>query len=178
MNYAEFLYILESDGMKRITINDRTGTTMPEVLVAATLLAVFFGSIFELNAVCLRYIDASKESIAALQLVNDRSETLRNLAFSDLTDSSYVQNLLSSPANASEFAKKATEVVKISAYPTANGLTQFTRSASGTVTTDSMATDLGSTLVQVDVAVSWMMSLGTRARSEQVTTIISNGTKK
>jgi len=164
--------------MKRITVNDRAGTTMPEVLVAAVLLAVFFGSIFELNAVCLRYIDASKESIAALQLVNDRSETLRNLAFSDLTNSSYVQNLVSSPANASEFAKKATEVVKISAYPTGNGVTQFTRSANGTVTTDSVATDLGSTLVQVDVAVSWMMSLGTRARSEQVTTIISNGTKK
>jgi len=178
MDYAEFLYILESHGMKRITVNDRAGTTMPEVLVAAVLLAVFFGSIFELNAVCLRYIDASKESIAALQLVNDRSETLRNLAFSDLTNSSYVQNLVSSPANASEFAKKATEVVKISAYPTGNGVTQFTRSANGTVTTDSVATDLGSTLVQVDVAVSWMMSLGTRARSEQVTTIISNGTKK
>src|SRR5207302_10233591 len=103
--------------MKRNTINAQAGTTMPEVLVAALLLAVFFGSIFELNAVCLRYIDASKESIAGLQLVNDRTETLRNLAFSDLTNSSYVQNLLSSPANTSEFAKKATEVAKISAYP-------------------------------------------------------------
>ncbi|HET9417897.1 MAG TPA: hypothetical protein VFO30_01020 [Chthoniobacterales bacterium] len=164
--------------MKRNSLSTQAGTTMPEVLVAALLLAVFFGSIFELNAVCLRYIDASKESIAALQLVNDRAETLRNLAFSDLTNSSYVQNLLSSPANASEFAKKATEVVKISAYPTASGVTQFTRSANGTVTADSVAADLGSTLVQVDVAISWMMSLGTRARSEQLTSIISNGTKK
>jgi Tfp pilus assembly protein PilV len=178
MNYAEFLYILEKDGMNRSKLSPEGGTTMSEVLVAVVLLAVFFGSIFELNAVCLRYIDASKESIAALQLVNDRSETLRNLAFSDLTNSSYVQNLLSSPANGSEFAKKATEVVKISAYPTANGVTQFTRSANGTVTTDLVATDLGSTLVQVNVGVSWMMSLGTRARSEQVTSIISNGTKK
>ena len=164
--------------MNRTPVHAQAGTTMPEVLVAAIILAVFFGSIFELNAVCLRYIDASKESMAALQLVNDRNETLRNLAFSDLTNSSYVQNLLSSPANASEFAKKATEVVKISAYPTASGVTQFTRSATGTVTTDSVAANLGSTLLQVDVAVSWMMSLGTRARSEQVTSIISNGTKK
>lgn len=151
---------------------------MPEVLVAALLLAVFFGSIFELNAVCLRYIDASKESVAALQLVNDRSETLRNLAFNDLTSSSYIQTLLASPANVSDFGKKAAEVVKISAYPTANGVTQFTRSANGTVTIDSAASDLGSTLVQVDVAASWMMTLGSRARSEQVTSIISNGTKK
>jgi len=151
---------------------------MPEVMVAALLLAVFFASIFELNAVCLRYIDASKESVAALQLVQDRSETLRNLAFNDLTSTSYVQSLLSAPANASEFAKKATEVVKISAYPTANGVTQFTRSPNGTVTADSTASSLGSTLVQVDIASSWMMTLGSRARSEQITSIISNGTKK
>jgi Tfp pilus assembly protein PilV len=178
MNYAQFLYILGYDGMKRNKSNGEAGTTMPEVLVAAILLAVFFGSIFELNAVCLRYIDASKESIAALQLVNDRSENLRNLAFTDLTNSSFVQNLLRSPANPSEFAKKATEVIKISAYPAANGVTQLTRSANGGVSIDSVAANLGSTLVQVDVAVSWMMSLGTRARSEQLTSIISNGTKK
>ena len=164
--------------MRRPTPQREAGTTMPEVLVAALLLAVFFGSIFELNAVCLRYIDASKESLAALQLVNDRGETLRNLAFKDLTSSSYVQGILATPANASEFAKKATEVVTIRAYPTANGVTQFTRSANGTVTTNSTATDLGSTLVQVDVAVSWMMTLGSRPRSEQITSIISNGTKK
>jgi Tfp pilus assembly protein PilV len=164
--------------MKRSATNRETGNTMPEVMVAALLLAVFFGSIFELNAVCLRYIDASKESVAALQLVNDRSETLRNLAFKDLTNTAYIQGLLATPANASEFGKKATEVVKISAYPTANGVTQFTRSVNGTVGSDSVASDLGSTLVQVDVAVSWMMTLGSRPRSEQVTSIISNGTKK
>jgi Tfp pilus assembly protein PilV len=164
--------------MKSNRPNTEAGTTMPEVLIAAMLLAVFFASIFELNAVCLRYIDASKESVAALQLVQDRSETLRNLAFSDLTSTSYVQGLLASPANASEFTKKATEVVKISAYPTPNGVTQLTRSPNGTVILNSTAASLGSTLVQVDVSSSWTMTLGSRARSEQVTSIISNGTKK
>ena len=151
--------------------------TLPEVLVAVLLLAIFCASVFELNAVCLRYIDASKESIAALQTVHDRCEVLRNLSFSDLTAQSTVQSLLANPANGSDFCKKATEVVKISAYPTANGVTQFTRTPSGTVTTDSTATDLGSGLVQVDISTSWNM-LGGRARSEQTSTIISNGTKK
>jgi Tfp pilus assembly protein PilV len=166
--------------MKTQQPTGENATTMPEVLIAAVLLAVFFASIFELNAVCLRYIDASKESVAALQLVQDRSEVLRNLAFSDLTSTSYLQNLLSSPANASEFTKKATEVVKISAYPAAmtNGVTQLTRSPNGTVTVDSTAGSLGSTLVQVDVITSWQMTLGSRPRSEQVTSLISNGTKK
>src|SRR5438067_2332687 len=151
--------------------------TFPEVLVAVLLLAIFCASVFELNAVCLRYIDASKESIAALQSVHDRSEVLRNLSFTDLTTKSYVQSLLATPANGSEFCKKATEVVKISAYPTANGVTQFTRTPDGIVTNNLTATGLGTSLVQVDIAPSWNMLVG-RARSEQTSTIISNGTKK
>ena len=151
--------------------------TLPEVLVAVLLLGIFCASVFELNAVCLRYIDASKESLAALQTVHDRCEVLRNLSFADLAATSTVESLLATPANGSAFCKKATEVVKISAYPTANGVTQFTRSPDGTVTNDSTATSLGSSLVQVDVSTSWNM-LGGRARSEQTSTIISNGTKK
>ena len=151
--------------------------TLPEVMVAVLLLALFCGSVFELNAICLRYIDTSKESVAALQSVHDRAEVLRNLSFSDLTTTATVQALLNSPANSSDFCKKATETVSITAYPTANGTTQFTRTPSGTVTLNSTATSLGTTLVQVDVSTSWNM-LGGRARSEQTSTIISNGTKK
>src|SRR5205809_7999571 len=100
--------------------------TFPEILVAVLLLAIFCASVFELNAVCLRYIDSSKESVAALQSVHDRCEVLRNLAFTDLTTKSYVQSLLATPSNGSDFSKKATEVIRITAYPTANGVTQFT----------------------------------------------------
>ena len=153
------------------------GMTLPEVLVAILLMAIFCGSVFELNAVCLRYIDSSKESVAALQSVHDRAEVLRNLSFTDLTTTATVQSLLASPANSSDFCNKATETVTIATYPTANGTTQFTRTPDGTVTLNSTATTLGSTLVQVDVSTSWNM-LGGRARSEQTSTIISNGTKK
>src|SRR5437899_10323676 len=94
---------------------NRTGAamTLPEVLVAVVLLATFCASVFELNAVCLRYIDASKESIAALQTVHDRCEVLRNLAFTVLTTKSYVQSLLATPANSSDVRKKANEDVKL-----------------------------------------------------------------
>lgn len=153
------------------------GTTLAEVLVAVLLLGLFCGSVFELNAVCLRYIDASKESVAALQSVHDRCEVLRNLGFSDLTTKDYVQSLLAAPANSSDFCNKTTEVVRISAYPSPNGVTQFTRYPNGLVTNDLVATDLGTSLVQVEVSTSWSM-LGGRARSEQTSTIISNGTKK
>ncbi len=62
----------------------QAGSTLAETLVAATLVGAFFVTIFEVNAICLRYIDASKECVAAVQGVQDRIEGLRNLAFSDL----------------------------------------------------------------------------------------------
>jgi hypothetical protein len=147
-------------------------------MVAALLLALFFGAVFELNALCLRYIDATKESVAALQNVQDRAETLRNLSFTELTEANTIRGLLASPANGAPFAQKATEVVTLRAYPTPNGVSQFTRQPNGTVTTDSVATDLGKALVKVDVRVAWTMTLGNRPRTEETTNILSNGTKK
>ena len=164
--------------MKRPSNLPIHGTTLPETAVALVLLVTFFASLFELNAVCLRYIDATKESVAALQHVQDRVEMLRNLAFTDLTNPASVQPLMAAPPNAAPFAQKATETVKISAFPTSNGITQFTRTPAGTVTLDSVATDLGKQLVKVEVSVAWTMTLGGRSRTEQTTNIISNGSKK
>ena len=164
--------------MKKPSKSQIRGTTLSEALVGLVILATFFASIFELNAVCLRYIDATKESVAALQHVQDRAEMLRNLVFTDLIDTTAVQTLMATAPNAAPFAQKATETVRISAYPTANGVSQFTRTPDGNVTTDSVATDLGKELVQVDVKVAWTMTLGGRARTEQTTNLLSNGTKK
>ena len=173
-----FMVTIVNFGMMKLSKFQARGTTLPETLVGLVLLATFFASVFELNAVCLRYIDATKESVAALQTVQDRAEMLRNLAFTDLTDPAAVQTLMLTPPNAAPFGQKATETVTISAFPTPNGVTQFTRTPAGTVTTDSVATDLGKELVKVDVKVAWTMTLGGRSRMEQTTNILSNGSKK
>jgi len=164
--------------VKLIPKDHTSGTTLVEILVATLLLASFFASLFEANAVCLRFIAPSTQSVGAIEVVQARAEVFRNLRFTDLTTTSYVQNLLTTAANTSDFAKSATEVVKISAYPTANGVTQMTRATDGTVSLDSTATSLGSTLVKVDISQSWTGVLGGRQRTEQTSLIISNGTKK
>jgi hypothetical protein len=157
---------------------------MVETLVAAILVAVFFATIFEVNAVCLRYIDASKESVGALQGVQDRLEALRNLAFSDLINATFVQNLMTTPSNGSDFAQKVTEVVTLSAYPTPDASnTQFTRGPGASVTptinsTDASLADQPGKLVKVNVTYTWTMTLGGRSYTEQTETIISSGTKK
>src|SRR4051812_18229822 len=164
--------------MKKPLQPNIAGTTLVETLVGLFLLVAFFASIFELNAVCLRYIDATKETVAAMQSVQDRAEMLRNLAFTDLTTTTAVRTLMVSAPNASPFTQKATETVSLSAFPTPNGVTQFTRTPAGSVTTDSVAADLGNGLVQVDVKVAWPMTLGGRTRTEKTTNILSNGSKK
>jgi hypothetical protein len=165
---------------------------MVETMVAVALVAAFFATIFELNAVCLRYIDASKESVAALQGVQDRLETLRNLAFtpdpagSDLANATYLQTLMAAPANGSDFAKtKPIEVVTIKAYNTSTKSTsgigiKISRPAGANVTP---SIDLNSlvlpvpAVVLVNVTYTWSM-LGGRSGSEQTETIIASGTKK
>jgi hypothetical protein len=165
------------------------GTVMIETLVAVSLIAAFFATIFELNAVCLRYIEASKESVAALEGVHDRLEAFRNLTFTDLTSTDVannpncVPNLMQSPANGSDLAQKVTEVVTLSAYPTPDATnTVITRGPGATVVPTINATDsllaTTVTLLKVNVTYTWKAAIGGRPRSQQAETIISAGTKK
>src|SRR4030095_4879274 len=94
----------------------KAGFTLLEIVVAATLVAVFFCSIFEVNGLCLRFISASKENVGATEAVHDPLEQLRNAAFTPLTTVSSVKSLLAQPANPSPLAKKAVETVTISDY--------------------------------------------------------------
>jgi Tfp pilus assembly protein PilV len=163
----------------RIRTQQQSGATLVEVLVGAILMVAFFAGVFEINAVCLRYIAAAKETAAAIAVVNDRVETLRNLSFSDLVTTGSVTALLTEPANSSTFAtERAQEVITLSAFPAPNGVTRFTRGANGQLVLSSTASNLGSSLVKVEVACTWTAVFGGRERTERATTIVSNGTKK
>ena len=167
--------------MRTIKIRQR-GLTLVEVLIAVALLVGSFVTIFEINARCLRFIDASKEAVAALQGVQDRIEQLRNLLFADLTNASTVQTLMTTPSNGSAFAQNVTEVITLSAYPTPDAAnTQITRGHGASVTPTINSTDSSlssATLVKVNITYTWTTTLGGRSQSEQTETIISAGTKK
>ena len=157
----------------------KAGFTLPEIVVAAALVAVFFSSIFEINALCLRYISASKENVGAIESVHDRLERLRNADFSTLATVSSMKSLLGTPANSSPMAQRAVETVTVSDYPSGVPTITYTRSANGTVTSvPSTANFSNSTLVQVDLANQWPATFGSRTGTAQTSTIISAGTKK
>ena len=164
-----------------------SGTTLIETLVAIALLVGFFVTMFELNATCLRFIDSTKETVGALQGVQDRVEQLRSLSFSDLTNATTVKTLMTTPSNGSAFAQNVTEVVTLSHYPTPDASnTQIIRLPGASVTPSINSTDTnlandtpsGTGLVRVNVTYTWRTTLGSRSESEQTETIISAGTKK
>jgi Tfp pilus assembly protein PilV len=173
----------------------QSGSTLVEVLVAASLIAAFFVTIFEVNAFCLRYVDASKECVGAVQGVQDRVEGLRNLDFNNLISPTYMMNpqptpnpsgsrpmSLVYPANSSDFAAKVTEVVTISAYPSGSPSITYTRAPGAAVYPVAFPNTTGdfssTTLVKLKVQYSWNTTLGRRALSEETETLIAAGTKK
>lgn len=155
------------------------GFTIPEVVVAATLVAVFFCSIFEVNGLCLRFISASKENVGATEAVHDRLEQLRNADFTTLTSVSSVKSLLAQPANPSPLAKKAIETVTVSDYTSGNPTVTYTRAINGTVSSVPATANFSSaTLLQVNVANQWPATFGNRTGAAQTSTVIAQGVKK
>ena len=179
----------------------QAGTTLVETLVAATLVGAFFVTIFEVNAVCLRYIDASKECVAAVQGVQDRVEGLRNLAFTDLTSPTYMTTAqptpspsgprpisLVYPSNSSDLAARVTEEVTVSGYPSGTPLPgstptiTYTRPPGAAVypsASPATSPDFSTmTMVKVKVKYTWTATLGGRQQSEETETLVAAGTKK
>ena len=155
------------------------GFTIPEVVVAAALVAVFFCSIFEVNGLCLRFISASKENVGATEAVHDRLEQLRNADFTTLTSVSSMKSLVVQPANPSPLAKKAIETVTVSDYTSGNPTITYTRAINGTVSSvPATANFSSSTLVRVDVANQWPATFGNRQGAAQTSTVIAQGVKK
>lgn len=110
-----------------------SGATLPELMITAIVLAIFFAGIFEVSAVCLRYISATKENISAIECVHDRIEQMRGTDFTNLTSATYWNTVppvppaspapsppqrrnLTVPSNASPLASQATETVTISSF--------------------------------------------------------------
>src|SRR6266446_5259894 len=146
----------------------RAGFTLPEIVVATALVAVFFS-----------YISESKENVGAIEAVNDRLERLRNTDFSTLTSVSSMKGLLGTPANSAPLAQRAVETVTVSDYSSGNPTITYTRSADGTITSVPATADFSnSTLVQVDVANQWPATFANRTTTAQTSTVISAGTKK
>jgi hypothetical protein len=153
-------------------------------MISVALIVGFFAAIFEVNGACLRYINATKENIAAIQGVQDRLEQMRSMAFTDLASAATMTTTLTTPSNGSDFTlSQVTETVTLTNYPSGTPVVTFTRAPGASVTpsvswTGGTSFPDTATMVKANVRYNWTMSLGERARSEETETIISTGVKR
>ncbi|MEY2547970.1 MAG: hypothetical protein QOD64_552 [Verrucomicrobiota bacterium] len=118
--------------MRRLSAHE-AGVTLPELMIAAIIMGIFFSGIFEVTGLCIRYISSSKENITAVECVHDRIEQIRGTDFTSVLDSNYLavtpavpaaspapsppqRRNLTVPSNASPLASNATETVTISTF--------------------------------------------------------------
>jgi Tfp pilus assembly protein PilV len=110
---------------------NEAGVTLPELMVSAIIMGIFFSGIFEVTGLCIRYISSSKENISAVECVHDRIEQIRGTDFTSLIDPTYMavtpaipaaspspsppqRRNLTVPSNTSPLASNAKETVTIS----------------------------------------------------------------
>ncbi len=150
--------------------------TLLEVTVAVGVLVLFLAGFFAASSHATNLLGAQRDTVAASQMLQERTEAIRRITFSELTDAAFVQNtLLASPASSAILLNGVTEVLTISAYP-GNGSPslQATRKK-GVVTVDSNNPALaGGVMVRVDLQLTWNSANG-RPRARSVSTIVAKG---
>jgi type II secretory pathway pseudopilin PulG len=126
--------------MRLRTRSTQSAATLPELLITAVVVGIFFAGIFEVSAVCIRYISSTKENITAIECVHDRLEQMRGTDFTSLTDATYWNTVpavpaaspspspsqrrsLTVPSNPAPLASQATETVTISTFSGASATT-------------------------------------------------------
>ncbi len=153
-----------------------------EVMGAIMVVALFLSGTFVANSRALGMLRASKETITASKLLQERMEQLRMLNWAEITDASSIQDLFATQTNSASLFTGESESVTISKWPLTSGTTSSTsikvnRAANGTVTLVSDNADLvdGTPTVRVDVSVTWPGTPGNRTRIRETSTIVANG---
>lgn len=169
----------------------QAGFSIVEAAVAATVIAIFLGSMFTLSGACLSLVRNSKESAAAMLSDQQRVEQLRSCNWSQLTDSIYwadtglnssyyLANIIHTATQSGASLQNATEVVRITENEFLQGATaaffEVTRTPSGAaITASNSPTKLFTArMLKVDVTINWN-ALGGRSRSRTTSAIIARG---
>ena len=149
-----------------------------EAVFAGTLIALFLGGVFEMNARNLQVLKMGKESFAATVALEERLEQLRSGKWSDITSPAYLQTILTDPPGSASQLPALSEQISVSAYPAAapaGAANSVTRSSAGAVKVMSSNAALTTqALVRADLRVTWAGSPGGRTRVRELSTVIGD----
>lgn len=179
---------LERNSSNRDQVKTRggcSGFSLVEILVSLSILALFMGSIYALNAQCISISRTQKNLAAASQLLQERIEAFRVADFDDVLTSSGVVNLLANStltqSNSCFLSVTPNDIVEsvnvarfdASTGNTTGGIIKVTRTGTD-VSVEESAALTGAKLVRVDFTVSWKEG-GRTVSTRGLSTTLGNG---
>jgi type II secretory pathway pseudopilin PulG len=154
--------------------------TLAEVLIAITVCVMFGAAAFATNERLLIALKSQKETTAATMVLQQRMETFRSTAFSNIGTASYVQaNIVANPTGSEAPLGNLTETVTVGVYPpdgsATNTIVRDSSHPAGNITsTNSTLASKTSGLLRVDILLSWTSANG-RTRSRQLSSLFGIG---
>lgn len=159
------------------------GFSLIETSFAVALVGIFFVGLFSLNSQCLYLVNSSRELLMASGVLQTRMEQLRNVHWSQISDStgSYIagSNVLGTAANGESNLGTVSEVITVDSYPTATGTPiKVTRASNGTVTVNQTNSAVATgDMAAITIQLSWKAAPGARLRSVALSTVWAENTR-
>lgn len=148
-----------------------------ETMVAASISALFLGSLFTFNIASMETIKMSRENACASQILQQRIESLRIANWHQVTDANWLRtNLLSIDAAGTSQLKSVSETLTITPYGSAaTASTQLTRSAGSATIVSNNSVLLAEHAVKIIWSVNYRGAPNDRANSRQTVAILAKG---
>lgn len=156
----------------------QAGSTLLEAAFAASISALFLGSLFTMNTSTMGTIKMAREAAWASQVLQQRVESMRIANWHQVTDASWIQaNLLNTDASGSSGLKNLSETLTLIPYGSgaSTAPTQLTRSNGATQIVTFNVSLLTESAMKVIWTVNFTGAPHDRATSRQTVTILAKG---
>jgi Tfp pilus assembly protein PilW len=153
------------------------GTTLIEAMIAATISALFLGSLFVMNTSSMATIKMSRDVACASQVLQQRIESLRIANWHQITDAAWLRdNVLNVDAAGAGQLKDASETITLIPYGSStSGNTKLTR-AGGLAKIESQNNALlTENALKVIWAVTYTGTPNNRSTTRQTVAILAKG---
>jgi len=161
----------------------RSGGTLVETMIAASLSATILAALATTCSVCLGMVRGQRETVASTLLLQERLEQLRSGGWSKITDPTALRDQVLGTVSAQERPlMNCRQQVTVSPYPSSNPAPaplRIEKRSDGTLSilsqplsTASLASRLS---VRIDFRVEWTSRQNRRIRSREMSAVMSLG---
>jgi hypothetical protein len=152
-------------------------STLVESAIAASICALFLGSLFTMNTSTMGTIKMAKEAAWASQVLQQRVESLRIANWHQVTDADWIRtNLLNADAPGSSGLKNLSETLTLTPYGSSSTSPTQLRRANGST---SIQTENEALLMENAMKVVWTVNFtgapNDRDSTRQTVTILAKG---